>query len=116
MEKKNSSKKNLIISIVVIAVVLGIGYWYFNGSSSSEAPVLSSSTASSSDTLLSTLDQLESLSLNSSIFTTPAFESLNDNTVTLPTVDSGRPNPFAPLPGLTPATSKSQTSAPTSGN
>lgn len=98
--KTLSSKKNLIISIVVIVVIAVLGYWYFSSNSSSNEPILSNSTVSSSDTLLSTLNELKSLSLNSSIFTEASFEALTNNTVTLPTVASGRPNPFAPLPGL----------------
>ena len=111
MEKKLSSKKNLIISIAVVVVVFGASYWYFNQGSSAEAPILSDSTASSSGALLSTLNQLKSLSLDPSIFTRATFESLVSNTVTLPSVDSGRPNPFAPIPGLVSVTAQSQTGA-----
>jgi hypothetical protein len=100
MLKQFSSHKNLIISIAVVLVLVIFGWWYFgNSSSPSSDDILSSSTATSSDTLLATLNQLKGLSLDSSIFSSPAFEALNDNTVILPMVQSGRPNPFAPLSG-----------------
>ncbi len=40
---------------------------------------------------------LRSLELDGSIFTNPAFRSLQDFGVTLGTQPKGRPNPFAPL-------------------
>lgn len=105
------AKKNLIISIAVIIVLFAAGWWYFGQGSSSDQSLLSSSTASSNDSLLSTLNQLKSLTLDSSIFTEPAFEALQSNTVVLPTVPSGRPNPFAPLPGLLPTNPQSSGTA-----
>jgi len=94
---KLSSHKNLIISIGVVIVLALVAYWYFGSNSSAPVPILSDSTTNSSDSLLSTLNQLKSLSLNPAIFSNPSFESLESNTVTLPVVPSGRPNPFAPL-------------------
>ena len=113
LKKQFESHKNLIISIAVVVVIFIIGYYYVSNDSSSSAPILSDSTSASSDSFLSTLDELKSLSLDSSIFSLPGFELLNDNTVTLPTVLSGRQNPFAPLPGtLVPATGQT-VAAPT---
>ncbi len=94
---KLSAHKNLLITIGVIVVLALACYWYFSSSYVAPVPILSGSTAGSSDTLLATLDQLESLSLNPAIFSNPSFEALSNNTVTLPVVSSGRPNPFAPL-------------------
>ena len=108
MKNKISSKKNLIIFIVVILVLIVFGYWYFNQSTPVAESILSNSTATSSDSLLLTLNQLRALSLDNSVFTAPSFEALSDNTVTLPTVLSGRPNPFAPIPGLIPLTGQLQ--------
>ena len=102
------SKNNIIIAIIVVVVLAICVYWYFSssGSSSSSDDVLSSSAAASSDTLLSTLDQLKSLTLDQSITTNPEFESLTDNTVVLPTENAGKQNPFAPLgPASTTTTS-----------
>ena len=108
MGKILSSKKNLIISIVVVVVLLVAAYWYFVGSAPAPTPILSSSAPATSDTLLTTLNQLKSLTLDSSVLSLPTFNSLKDNTVVLPTIASGRPNPFAPLPALTPTTTQTQ--------
>ncbi len=120
--EKLLAHKNLLISVAVIILLLVFGYWYFNGGSSAPAPILSASDVSGSDSLLATLNQLKSLSLDASIFTRPTFESLTDSTVTISPVAAGRQNPFAPLPGLvssvgaapaaTPATNPLSASAP----
>jgi len=107
LKQQFESHKNLIISVAVIIVLGVVGFYYFNSNSSSSQPLLTDSTSTSSDSFLSTLNELQSLSLDSSIFSSPGFVLLNDNTVTLPTVSSGRQNPFAPIPGtvvLTPGT------------
>ena len=110
--QKISSKKNLIIAIAVIIVLLIVAYYYFGSGPSSPAPILSDSTTPSSDTLLSTLDELQSISLNSAVFSNPSFQSLKDDTVTLPSVPSGRQNPFAPVAGIVAPSSLAQTSVP----
>jgi hypothetical protein len=95
-----SSKKNLILSAAIVIALIVFGYWYFGRSTSAVAPILSSSTASSSDDLLSTLNELKSLSLNAAVFSLPSFKALVSDTVTLSAVPAGKANPFAPLPGL----------------
>ncbi len=96
------ANKSLLVSIIVIVVLLGGGYWYINNSSPTDvtSSVLSSSAPASNDSLLSTLTELRSLTLDSTVFSSPSFKSLTDNTVTLPTVAAGRPNPFAGLAQL----------------
>jgi hypothetical protein len=98
--EKLLAHKNLLVSVVVVILLVIFGYWYFNGSSSASAPILSASDVAGSDALLATLNQLKSLSLDDSIFSRPAFEALTDETVTISPVTAGRPNPFAPLPGV----------------
>lgn len=110
------ANKNLLVSIVVILLLLAGGYWYVNNSTPDNSAVLSASAPAASDTLLSTLTELRSLTLDSSLFTSPAFMSLNDNTVTLPTVASGRPNPFAGLPSLLAAAAAQQQANTTTGH
>jgi len=97
---KLSSNKNLIAGAIVVIILLIFAYWYFSGSSAPEAPILSGTATVGSNDLLSTLNELKSLSLDSSIFQRPAFKALSNETVILPTVVSGRANPFAPLPGF----------------
>jgi len=110
MEKLSSSKKNIVISVIVIVVIAVFCYWYFGSDSSSSTPILSSSDSVSSDSLLTTLNELKSIALDQSIFSNPAFDgSLKDNTVTLSVALSGRPNPFAPFPGLVILNAQSKT-------
>ena len=98
---KLSSNKNLIAGAIVVIILLIFAYWYFSGSSAPEAPILSGTQTVGSDDLLSTLNELKSLSLDSSIFQRPAFEALSNDTVILQNVTAGRANPFAPLSGFT---------------
>lgn len=53
--------------------------------------------------LLVVLEKIESIKLDESIFTDPAFVSLQDYSITLVPETAGRINPFAPLPGSTKA-------------
>lgn len=95
-----SANRNLLVSIAVIILLLAGGYWYVNNGSSADTSVLSSTAPVANDSLLSTLTELRSLTLDSTVFSSPTFKALTDNTVMLPTVPAGRPNPFAGLAQL----------------
>lgn len=105
-------KTNKLLSIVFVVVMVGgLLYFYFNSSSS--APVLSNSQTISpaSAELLATLGRLNTIVLDDSIFTDPAFASLNDFGITIPPENKGRRNPFAPIgsaESATPAASATQ--------
>lgn len=49
--------------------------------------------------VLSLLNQIESLRIDTTVFDGEAYQSLIDYTVPVPELVVGRPNPFAPLPG-----------------
>jgi hypothetical protein len=49
---------------------------------------------------LSKLKELQSLDLETSLFTDEEFLSLVNHTVQVVDEEAGRPNPFAPVPGL----------------
>ncbi len=105
--KKPYHKILIIFSILVI--VMG-AYFYFSSDTTPEASLssslgssLSENNSSSSKTkiasniaFISTLDSLKRIDINTTLFASKAFQSLNDNTVKLEDVASGRVNPFAP--------------------
>jgi len=100
-----SGKRNLIISIVII-VAVAAGLWYFygrGGSSASTSQLLPSSPAGDSSSaavgadVLNILNSVSSINIDSSFFTTTAYQSLVDYSITVPPQAVGRPNPFAPV-------------------
>lgn len=68
----------------------------------SVAPAAPSSAALGED-LLTALALLKTISLDTSVFTDPVFESLSDWGKAIPPQPAGRRNPFAPLGASTPA-------------
>ena len=90
-------KQNKVAVLAGVIVIL-LGYVYFTYFASSTAPILTSSDQSVtlSQNLLVTLQNLHTIKLDSSIFSDPAFLSLSDFGVTIPTENVGRRNPFAP--------------------
>lgn len=110
--------KFLIISALIL--LLGGFYTYFSNSLDARAasPLSSSSSVASqngvsplvaltqedqisNDTaFLTTLTSLKKIKIDTSIFSSPGFIALNDNTVNLESVAPGRPNPFAPIESI----------------
>lgn len=92
------NKTNLAILLVVI-VVFVIYYLYFSGSSSDQLTV--KTTASSSNQIgqqfVSSLFQLQGLSLDGKIFTDADFLSLKDISTPIPPQAVKRNNPFAQI-------------------
>ncbi|MDE2037745.1 MAG: hypothetical protein KGI69_00775 [Patescibacteria group bacterium] len=108
---KSSTKTTLIgIAIVVIAAA---GYFYVEGGSPAASSTLVQSQAGNQvgTAELDLLNQIESLRIDTSLFSDPGYLSLTDYSVQIPSESVGRPNPFAPLSG-TVAPASSQTGAP----
>lgn len=99
----NSSKKTTFIMIGIIVVAFLV-FFYFSGSETPEsASTLEQSMpggATEAARVLNLLNQIQSLRIDTSIFEATAYQTLVDYTVTIPEVPVGRPNPFAPLPGV----------------
>ncbi len=95
-----SSNKNWLWVLIII-VVAGLGYYYFYNNST-PAPTLTTTGMDSSvgAQVLGLLNQIQSLHIDSSIFNDPGYKTLRDFSVAIPSVNVGRPNPFAPLPGM----------------
>ena len=92
-------KKNMVFVLGILLVVGGlVVYLNFFAGNSGEALVAASSDSDSPVTkeLLVTLSSLNTIKLDTTIFTNPLFESLVNFGVELPDENVGRPNPFLP--------------------
>jgi flagellar basal body-associated protein FliL len=99
-----SSKKNIIIISAIVIIAL-VGIFYFMGGTPvpTDDSLLSSDSGANNQVgtrVLSLLNQIESLRIDTSLFTGAAYQTLVDYSVDIPPQDVGRPNPFAPLPGV----------------
>lgn len=97
--------KNIIIIIIVLAL-FGGAYFYFSGtpkdsSASLEAEVSPEATASIAEAarVLSLLNQINSIHIDTKFFESTVFKSLVDNQVVVPEQNVGRSNPFVAVPG-----------------
>jgi hypothetical protein len=98
-----------IASLIILLLLIGAAWWGFTANSA-PAPVIVSTTAATSTQdaqLVSTLLQLQAVTLSGTILSDPGFLALQDYTTQVVTEPIGRPNPFAPLSstGATEATS-----------
>lgn len=96
---------NKLIFIVAVLVLAG-GVWYGLSQGSSAPPLLVTTNADgttaageqgSDQEVIGTLLALRAVTLSGSIFTNPAFLSLQDFGTPIVSEPIGRPNPFAPL-------------------
>ena len=93
-------KSNTITIVISTIAILGGIYWYFFTGTTDQQPL----TTSVSDNRVQTkfqglVSQLKPISFNSQIFSDPAFMSFIDLSTPITSEPSGRPDPFAPLPG-----------------
>lgn len=91
--------------IIAILVVLSVIYFYISGGSAPSNSSLVESGATpqasvASGRILNLLNQIKSLNIDVSIFKDEAYRTLVDYSVAIPSVNVGRPNPFAPIPGV----------------
>ncbi len=104
MQQQKSSKKPIIVIVIIIILAL-IAYFYFSGSpsDSSSTSLVEQKSPESADAdaagvrVLSLLNQISSLKIDTSIFDNPTYKSLVDYSITVPEQNVGRPNPFAPF-------------------
>ncbi|MDQ5893438.1 MAG: hypothetical protein QG640_450 [Patescibacteria group bacterium] len=121
MQNQQSSKKTFFIVIIIIILALA-AYFYFKGSpdDSSVSSLEADNSPTSADAqavgtrVLSLLNQINSLKIDSSIFDSAVYKSLVDYTITIPEQNVGRPNPFAPISGSAPQNSTVR--LPSTGN
>lgn len=93
--------KRNIITLIVIAIVVIFIIWFLNNSSkpsgeSSLSANVSVPEPTDAQYIYSLLQKMPK-NLDDSIFSSPNFQNLKDNTVTLSAQAAGRNNPFAPI-------------------
>ncbi len=101
--KNNSSKKTWITIGIIIVVAFIVYYFYLSGSSSpADTGLLQQQPEGQLEAaqVLNLLNQVDSLTIDTSFFQGPAYQSLVDYTVPIPTMNVGRADPFAPIPGF----------------
>ena len=90
--------------IIGLAAFIGIVGWYvLRGDTNSGSLLVTEQVAVAPNEaerdLVATLLQLRAVTLDGTIFTDPAFQSLLDYGIEIVPEPVGRENPFAPLPG-----------------
>lgn len=93
------SRQNLLIGVLAI-LLLGGAYIYFFGGKGSQAPLTATAGASSpaEQQFLDLAGQLTSITFDTSILSDPRFASLVDIATPIAPENTGRTDPFAPLP------------------
>jgi hypothetical protein len=101
MKPQSHSKKRVGIIIAVI-IVAALGYFYMSGDAvPMDTNTLEVQTANADGArILSLLNQIQSLRIDTGLLSSPAYVSLVDYSVNIPEIPVGRPNPFAPIPGV----------------
>ena len=87
-----------VVAILFVASFTLFDFYFTNHASAVDAAgaTATSSIISASD--LAVINQIDSIQLDTSFFTSPIFASLIDTTVIIPTENAGKQNPFSPLP------------------
>ncbi|NDE68000.1 hypothetical protein EB052_00170 [bacterium] len=110
--QNTSSKAGPIILVIVIVLAVAGYFLYTSGNQTvvdatgKIAALAGGGSAAAADNgvgadVLLLLNRIQSIKIDPSIFNDPAYQSLVDYTVAIPTWNVGRDNPFAPLPGST---------------
>lgn len=95
--------KNKLVLLILAGIVLALVIWYSFMRNKSAAPILQTEDLTKSTTvdndIVQILLQLRAVSLSGTIFSDPAFVSLQDFGSQIVPEPVGRENPFAPLQG-----------------
>jgi hypothetical protein len=95
------SNSSVVLITVGALVVAGAAYWYFFTGTGNQAPLTADveQTAAQSQ-VKSLVSQLQSIKFDTTIFEDPSFIALVDLRTPVTHEAAGRPDPFAPIPGL----------------
>lgn len=96
-------KYNFTILLVVAALILAGGAYWYSTQTGNEPPITASAEENQAQTQFKALvSELNTISLSGdaiSIFSDPKFMALTDLATQVMPEDSGRLDPFAPIPG-----------------
>jgi hypothetical protein len=94
-------KSNTIVLIVVTLLIVGGLYWYVSTSSSAQAPLTATTSNNVAEAQFQKLvDELQSISFSTAIFSDPRFTSLTNLATPVTPEPPARPDPFAPITGV----------------
>jgi flagellar basal body-associated protein FliL len=91
------------ILLIITALIVAAGaYWYFFVDAGNDAPLTASApTQNASQAQFQALiAQLRPINFDTGIFNDPRFFALQDLTTPISPEPTGRPDPFAPIPGV----------------
>lgn len=94
------NRKNQITAGVIAVLVIFAGWYFLGRSNQPEASVNVTQDpveAIIGRDLLSSLDKMKSVKLDTSFFNDPVYKSLQDTSVQVPKQPIGRRDPFAPI-------------------
>ncbi len=96
-------KSNTIVIIVITLLIAAGAYWYFFMGTGNQPPLSTNNVpVNQAQTQFETLvSELQPISFNTGIFSDPRFNALVDITTVVSPEPSGRPDPLAPIPGVT---------------
>lgn len=99
--KRKSHAKVIVISSIIAFLGL-LAYENFAYPVSAAEPLVATegNTGVIDKNAMAALDRIDRIKLDSTIFQNRAFRSLQDIAVVLTPQEVGRPNPFAPIPGI----------------
>lgn len=91
--------KHKLMAVVLVVAIAGVGWFFLAGSSEPEAVLTTEapSVPPEAQQLIASLNALSAVTLDGSIFASPAFQALRDFSTPITTEPVGRKNPFAPL-------------------
>lgn len=88
----------MYVGLIILALAGAWAYFtFFSGGGGGSAVLTTDTSSPLSQDVLSTLSNLHTIKLDSTIFSDPVFTSLTDYGVAIPPEAAGRHNPFAPL-------------------
>ena len=105
MQKKSNSKT--IIALIVILVIAAGVYFYLNGAPTDSDTLLTEESGLTNDAnaagarVLTLLNQISSLKIDTALFQSSVYASLVDHTVPIYEQNVGKENPFYRAPGRT---------------
>ncbi len=97
--KFNSST---ILTILATLILAAGAYWYFFTGTGNQQPLTAtgSNTNEAQARFQTLIGELQSISFDTTIFSDPRFNALVDLTTPVSPEPTGRPDPFAPIPGI----------------
>jgi hypothetical protein len=115
----NNQPKNLNSRLpeigAILLVIAAVGYYFYssNGSSATSSSfTVSSATTTVGANVLNLLNQIHSLRIDTSLFQSNTYQSLNDFSVIVPPENIGKADPFLPV-GTAGNSLQSSSNAPT---